>query len=145
MATSSRTARKTAPSGKSPARPARKKAVAPPAARKPRAAPAKSGPAPAPAPAANAASAENAADAEKDQAKSEPKKMKLVRDSFTLPKVEYGVIDILKTRAARLSRPAKKSEIVRAGLKALIAMSDADFLACVSSLPVAKPKVAAKG
>jgi hypothetical protein len=130
MATStSRPARKTPASRKSPARVPRKKAVAAaPAAPKLRVAPV-------------AAKSENA---ENNQVPAEPKKVKLVRDSFKLPKVEYGVIDILKTRAARLARPAKKNEIVRAGLKALIAMSDADFLACVSSLPPAKPKGAAK-
>lgn len=69
----------------------------------------------------------------------ESKKLKLVRDSFTLPKVEYGVIGVLKTRAARLGHPAKKSEIVRAGVKALAEMDDAQFLACVSMLPAAKP------
>jgi hypothetical protein len=124
--------RKTAASRKTPARTTRKKATAPLAPD-----PTKPGPDASVArkAAAPARTAKKAAD--------EPKKLKLVRDSFTLPKVEYGVIDILKTRAARLSHPAKKSEIVRAGLKALIAMSDADFLACVSALPPAKPK--AKG
>jgi hypothetical protein len=144
MATSTRrTAPKTAPSRKSPARaarksPARKKAAPAPAAEAIQRAAAKAA-SPAPTKPAKPATAAS------QQAPAEPKKLKLVRDSFTLPKVEYGVIDILKTRAARLARPAKKSEIVRAGLKALIAMSDADFLACVSSLPAAKPKGTAKG
>jgi hypothetical protein len=139
MATSTRrTAPKTAPSRKSPARAARKKAAPAPAAESIQRAAAKAA-SPAPTKPAKPATAAS------QQAPAEPKKLKLVRDSFTLPKVEYGVIDILKTRAARLARPAKKSEIVRAGLKALIAMSDADFLACVSSLPAAKPKGTAKG
>jgi hypothetical protein len=139
MATSTRrTAPKTAPSRKPPARAARKKAAPAPAAEAIQRAAAKAA-SPAPTKPAKPATAAS------QQAPAEPKKLKLVRDSFTLPKVEYGVIDILKTRAARLARPAKKSEIVRAGLKALIAMSDADFLACVSSLPAAKPKGTAKG
>jgi hypothetical protein len=139
MATSTRrTAPKTAPSRKPPARAARKKAAPAPAAESIQRAAAKAA-SPAPTKPAKPATAAS------QQAPAEPKKLKLVRDSFTLPKVEYGVIDILKTRAARLARPAKKSEIVRAGLKALIAMSDADFLACVSSLPAAKPKGTAKG
>jgi hypothetical protein len=124
--------RKTAASRKTPARTARKQASAPLAPD-----PTK------PAPGASVVRKAAAPGKTVKKATGEPKKLKLVRDSFTLPKVEYGVIDILKTRAARLSHPAKKSEIVRAGLKALIAMSDADFLACVSALPPAKPK--AKG
>jgi len=51
-------------------------------------------------------------------------KHKLVRDSFTMPKLEYAQIDTLKQRAARLSQPAKKSESLRAGIKALSAMTD---------------------
>lgn len=67
-----------------------------------------------------------------------PKKPKLVRDSFTIPKAEYAVIDILKQRAARLGKPAKKSELLRAGVKALEAMADPAFLACVASVPSIK-------
>lgn len=66
------------------------------------------------------------------------KKIKLVRDSFTMPKTEYAAIDALKARAARLGRPAKKSEMLRAGVQALTAMTDAQFLACVSGLPAIK-------
>lgn len=66
------------------------------------------------------------------------KKIKLVRDSFTMPKTEYVAIDALKARAARLGRPAKKSEMLRAGVQALTAMTDAQFLACVSAVPAIK-------
>lgn len=66
------------------------------------------------------------------------KKPKLLRDSFTIPKTEYAVIELLKQRAARLGRPAKKSEVLRAGVKALEAMSDTAFLACVSGVPAIK-------
>ena len=38
------------------------------------------------------------------------RKPKLVRDSFTIPKAEYSVLDELKQRAARAGSPAKKSE-----------------------------------
>lgn len=67
-----------------------------------------------------------------------PRKPKLVRDSFTIPKLEYAVIDALKERAARLGRPAKKSEVLRAGVMALQAMSDTAFLACVQGVPAIK-------
>ena len=66
------------------------------------------------------------------------KKPKMIRDSFTIPKTEYVVIDALKERAGKLSRAAKKSELLRAGVKALAAMSDAVFLAALSAVPTIK-------
>ena len=66
------------------------------------------------------------------------KKPKLVRDSFTIPKTEYAVLEELKLRAAKLGRPAKKSEVLRAGVMALAAMGDAAFLASVTSVPAVK-------
>jgi hypothetical protein len=67
-----------------------------------------------------------------------PKKPKLVRDSFTIPKAEYTVLDDLKARAAKLARPAKKSELLRAGIKALAAMSDGALLSALQSVPAIK-------
>lgn len=67
-----------------------------------------------------------------------PKKPKLVRDSFTIPKAEYLVLDELKQRAAKLTRPAKKSELLRAGIKALAALSDAAFLTALEQVPAIK-------
>jgi hypothetical protein len=66
------------------------------------------------------------------------KKPKLVRDSFTIPKPEYAVLEELKLRAAKLGRPTKKSEVLRAGVQALAAMGDAAFLATVSAVPAVK-------
>ena len=66
------------------------------------------------------------------------KKPKLVRDSFTIPKAEYTVLDDLKQRAARLASPAKKSELLRAGIKALAAMPDAAFVAALGAVPAIK-------
>jgi hypothetical protein len=66
------------------------------------------------------------------------KKPKLVRDSFTIPKSEYAVLEELKLRAAKLGRPAKKSEVLRAGVQALAAMGDAAFLATVGAVPAIK-------
>lgn len=66
------------------------------------------------------------------------KKPKLVRDSFTIPKAEYLVLDELKQRATRLGVPAKKSEVLRAGIKALAAMSDVAFLASMAAVPAIK-------
>lgn len=66
------------------------------------------------------------------------KKPKLVRDSFTIPKAEYSVLDDLKQRAGKLASPIKKSELLRAGIKALAAMSDAAFLAALKAVPIIK-------
>jgi hypothetical protein len=71
-------------------------------------------------------------------AAAKPPKTKLVRDSFTIPKAEYAVIDSLKQRANQLAHSVKKSELLRAGIKALAAMSDADFLAAVKGVPAIK-------
>ena len=72
-----------------------------------------------------------------------PPKAKLVRDSFTIPKDEYQVLDRLKTRALGLGQPVKKSELLRAGIRALAAMSDDAFakaLAAVPTLKTGRPK-----
>jgi hypothetical protein len=66
------------------------------------------------------------------------RKPKLVRDSFTMPKGEYAVLDELKLRAAKLGRPTKKSEVLRAGVQALAGMGDAAFLATVGAVPAIK-------
>lgn len=69
---------------------------------------------------------------------SKAKKPKLVRDSFTIPKTEYSVLDELKLRAAKLAHPVKKSELLRAGIKALNGMSDAALLAALKAVPSIK-------
>ena len=66
------------------------------------------------------------------------KKPKLVRDSFTIPKAEYVVLDELKQRATALAHPIKKSELLRAGIKALAAMSDTGFLSALDQVPAIK-------
>ena len=65
-------------------------------------------------------------------------KHKLVRDSFTIPKSEYAVLEALKHRSADLKRPAKKSELLRAGIGALNAMTDKAFLAALGGVPSLK-------
>ena len=66
------------------------------------------------------------------------KKPKLVRDSFTIPKAEYSVLEELKQRAGKLGNQAKKSELLRAGIKALAAMADSAFLAALKAVPAVK-------
>jgi hypothetical protein len=66
------------------------------------------------------------------------KKAKMVRDSMTMPKAEYAVLDTLKLRAIKLASPVKKTELLRAGIKALAAMTDASFLAALKAVPSLK-------
>jgi hypothetical protein len=66
------------------------------------------------------------------------KKPKMVRDSFTFPKAEYEVLNTLKLRAAKLGKPAKKTEVLRAGLKAIASMTDAALLAALQAVPSLK-------
>lgn len=66
------------------------------------------------------------------------KKSKLVRDSFTIPKDEYLVVDLLKQRTAQLGHPAKKSELLRAGIKLLAGLSDAALRKAVLAVPAIK-------
>lgn len=63
------------------------------------------------------------------------KKIKLVRDSISIPKDEYVVLAELKLRAGKLSVPVKKTELIRAGIKALAAMPNAAFLSAVRAVP----------
>jgi hypothetical protein len=62
------------------------------------------------------------------------KKPKLVRDSFTFPENDYALIACLKLRALAAGSEFKKSEILRAGLAALQAMSDADLTKVLGSV-----------
>jgi hypothetical protein len=66
------------------------------------------------------------------------KKAKLVRDSFTIPQTEFDVLDALKKRAAKLMCPIKKSELLRAGIKAIAALPDQAFVAALLSVPTIK-------
>ena len=82
---------------------------------------------------------------EKASADTKTKKPKLVRDSFTIPKDEYAAIDALKQRAATLGHPVKKSELLRAGLKLLVGLSDTALRSAVQAVPSIKtgrPKAA---
>lgn len=65
-------------------------------------------------------------------------KPKLIRDSFTIPKDEYQMLTDLKIRMTTLVQPAKKSELLRAGLKALTAMSDAAIKKALLAVPSIK-------
>jgi hypothetical protein len=72
-------------------------------------------------------------------------KPKLVRDSFTIPKDEYAVLEALKTRALGLGQHVRKSELLRAGIQALHAMGERAFLQAVGAVPTLKTGRPKKG
>ncbi len=63
---------------------------------------------------------------------------KLVRDSFTMPSADFALVDLLKDRALRVQRPAKKSELLRAGLHALAGLSPAALARALDALAPVK-------
>ncbi|MEI2679963.1 MAG: hypothetical protein V9G29_20125 [Burkholderiaceae bacterium] len=66
-------------------------------------------------------------------------KLKLVRDSFTMPQTDFELIDVLKQRALGFRHPAKKSELLRAGLQVLADLPPAQLEAALSRIPSLKP------
>ena len=127
---SSRTSRQAANAQAAPSGAARKR----PAAAAGVTAPAKAKTAPAQAPAAP--EPRPAAPEPVRQAKS---KAKLVRDSFTMPQADFDLVAALKQRALRFERPAKKSELLRAGLHVLSALDDKRLRAALDALMPLKP------
>ena len=68
---------------------------------------------------------------------------RLVRDSFTMPADDFALVAVLKQRALQVQRPAKKSELLRAGLQALSALSPqalAKALDALTPVKAGRPK-----
>jgi hypothetical protein len=65
-------------------------------------------------------------------------KAKVVRDTFRIPASEYAVLGQLKLRAMKAGHPAKKSEVLRAGVKVLAAMGDLAFVTALGAVPPLK-------
>lgn len=101
--------------------------------------------APKPALEKKAAPAAKAAPSGKADKPIKAKKVKLVRDSFTMPETEYAVIALLKKRCLKAGVSAKKSEILRAAVAGLAKLSDASVLAAIRRLEVIKTGRPAKG
>lgn len=72
------------------------------------------------------------------ESKDKPRKAKMERDSFTMPKDEYAQIALMKSRLLALGQPTKKSELLRAGVKLLASMNDATLKATLAAIPVIK-------
>ncbi len=68
-----------------------------------------------------------------------PVKIKIVRDSFTMPEADFALIEQIKQRALGWKQPAKKSEVLRAALQALQALPDAKVRKLLAELtPIKK-------
>jgi hypothetical protein len=65
-------------------------------------------------------------------------KLKMERDSFTMPKTEYAQFTVLKDRLVKLGQPAKKSELLRAGIMQLAALTDSALKAAMAKVPTIK-------
>ncbi len=61
-------------------------------------------------------------------------KMKVVRDSFTMPQDDYALIAELKVKALTGGLHVKKSELLRAGLRLLAKSSTAQLKRAVGGL-----------
>jgi hypothetical protein len=70
--------------------------------------------------------------------KEKSSKVKMERDSFTMPKDEYSQLASLKARLLALGQPAKKSELLRAGIKLLSGMTDQRLKTTMAAIPVIK-------
>lgn len=66
------------------------------------------------------------------------KKVKVVRDSFTIPKTEFTQITEMKKRAMALGVEIKKSELIRAGLQVISGLPDASFKKALAGIPTVK-------
>lgn len=70
-------------------------------------------------------------------------KVKVVRDSFTMPQNEYQKIADIKAACLKAGRHVKKSEVLRAGLQVLSNMNQADLentLAGLETIRTGRPK-----
>lgn len=76
--------------------------------------------------------------AKTEKKKDKPEKVKVVRDSFTIPKVEYAQLAAMKKRAMDMGLEIKKSELLRAGLALLAGTNDAAFRKAVGNVPTLK-------
>jgi len=67
-----------------------------------------------------------------------PERAKLVRDGFTMPEADYALLKALKSRLHEVQREAKKSELLRAGLRALAELDPPALAAALDRLTPVK-------
>jgi hypothetical protein len=72
--------------------------------------------------------------AKETQKKPAKQRMRLVRDSFTMPEPDFALIAALKARTMAAQRETKKSELLRAGLQVLMALDDGTLMNALGRL-----------
>ena len=72
-------------------------------------------------------------------------KIKVVRDSFTMPLTDYELIAALKQKALKAGVHVKKSELLRASLQALSKLSAAQLKSAITRLEKIKTGRPKKG
>jgi hypothetical protein len=72
--------------------------------------------------------------AEKPAKPEKPPKIKLVRDSFTMPEADYAKLALLKQRCLEAGVVARKSELLRLGLQVLAQLPSADLARQIETL-----------
>jgi len=63
----------------------------------------------------------------------------VTRDTFSMPSGDYALIEQLRVRAAREGRNTNKSEVIRAGLRSLVALEPAKLISILDGLEKVKP------
>ena len=86
---------------------------------------------------ARADKADKVEKSEKAEKAAKPR-LRMVRDSFTMPEADFALIAQLKAGATAAGRPAKKSELLRAGLRLLAAQPAKALLGALDSLEPVK-------
>lgn len=74
-----------------------------------------------------------------------PKKIKLVRDSYTMPETEHALLATLKKRCLSKGLTVKKSELLRAAIIAFAALEDPKLITAMERLEILKTGRPAKG
>lgn len=77
-------------------------------------------------------------DTEKQSKKDKPKKIKMIRDSFTLPESDYAKLAELKKKCLEAGVHVKKSELMRAGLLRLSKLNRSALLQAVAQVEIIK-------
>jgi hypothetical protein len=72
------------------------------------------------------------------EVKEQPQKERVVRDSFTLPSGDYDLIAAIRQRCLSSAINVTKSEVIRAGLHALMEMPEEDLVVLVNNLEKVK-------
>ncbi len=85
-------------------------------------------------PRAAASSAAKTVKPQKAEIPEKPKKIKMIRDSFTMPEADYAQLAELKKKCLKAGIHAKKSELLRAGLLSLSTLSDSALLKAVEQV-----------